>query len=313
MKTIARKRKSGAESHGVLREQARKQPELGGISCLSDASQFNQIYAPILGLTCSLFNDRLTGRSHIESKPFVEFKLLRETLAQIYRLPSVKEDVDLNAAFKIFDACLPHFFDKEAYAETGRVDGVLFDLFVEMGHVALNALRLAGKRENLDDMLLGGKLAIIASYFLELAPGVAEKERTEIMMGAVMRTQRKFHAKRIGAQLPVQYTLRTGRQQVHNFMISDFLIKAVGEATMVHETVNDMVKHAYTDAKVGLDKLHRASTRIGIHAEQTSAEKSETSTNITPTSGTTKSKQPLVKVKRLPQHVRDTLRKVRLV
>ena len=308
MKTIARKRKSESSSRIQGREQPRKQPESEALSSLAHPTNFNQIYAPILGLTCSLFNDRLTGRSHIENKPFAEFELLHGTLSQLQKLPSVREDVDLNAAFTLFTSVIPLMFDKAEYAKTGQSNVWIVDQFVEMGLVALNALRLADRKEDFEDLLLAGKMAIIASYFLELAPGVAEKERATVISEAVGRVQKQFNARRIGKQVSIRDTLRTGRQQVHHFMITDFMVKAVGEATEVHETVNDKVKHAYTDAKVGLDKLHRASTRIGLMSE--SGEKSDGSTTATPTSTPTRGKQRLVKAKRLPQNVRDTLSKV---
>lgn len=146
-----------------------------------DGALFDQHFSAVLGLTDSLFSNRLEGRTH-KGKPFLAFKELAKELEEIQATESVEADKNLNQSTKSFIAALDMLFLPEGQLDPNE----LTLLIMQMGTLAYRALAVAQLKVTkqfevgLADLVLAGKLALIAAYFIETIkkkyPNVEENE-----------------------------------------------------------------------------------------------------------------------------------------
>ena len=199
-----------------------------------DGTLFDQHFAPVLGLTDSLFSNRLEGRTH-KGKPFLAFKDLTKALTLINENESVGVDKNLNLCVTSFISALELLFLPEGAVDENELMSLVFEMGV-MGYKALGVAQLKVTKqydEGLADLVLAGKLCLIAAYFRESIkkkyPAVKEDEgaipqRLKVKGGNA--TPKEVHT----------FSLASSRKVMRDIVETKF-VKTTAEALVKRTTV----------------------------------------------------------------------------
>lgn len=198
-----------------------------------DGATFDQHFAPVLGLTDSLFSNRLEGRTH-KGKPFLAFKELEKHLEAIQETESVEVDKNLNAATASFITALEMLFYPEGQVDPDDLIGTV----VETGVFAYKALQVAQQKVvrqlevGLTDLVISGKLALVAAYFRESI----KKKYTKVEENEAVWAQRKKMKGVVTTEEIHTFALASSRKVMRDIVETKF-VKQTAEVLVKRNTV----------------------------------------------------------------------------